>query len=167
MPTEEVFSLPDRNRADGVVTSSKPLSYAGTLIKNFRFRFEGGKITKIEAEQGQSVLEKLVETDEGATRLGEVALVPASSPISASGLLFYNTLFDENAASHLAIGKAYRHCLEGGTDMKDAEFEAAGGNNSLAHVDFMIGSAELSIDGITRDGGREPVMQNGEWAFDV
>lgn len=165
LPTEEVFTVPHRERVDGVVSSSKPLAYAGTMIDGFRLRFEGGRVVEVEAAEGQAALEKLVETDEGAARLGEVALVPHGSPISASGLLFYNTLYDENASSHLAVGRAYRICLAGGATMSDEEFTAAGGNDSLTHVDFMIGSELMDVDGVLGDGRREPVMRAGEWAF--
>jgi aminopeptidase len=165
VPTEEVFTLPHKDRADGVVSSTKPLSYGGVLIEDFRLTFAGGRVVKVAARRGEAVLKKLIETDEGSARLGEVALVPHSSPISQSGLLFYNTLFDENASNHVAIGRAYRFCLEGGPAMSEEEFAAAGGNDSLAHVDFMIGSAVMNVDGITRDGMIEPIMRAGEWAF--
>lgn len=164
MPTEEVFTMPHREQAEGVVTSSKPLSYAGVLIENFTLRFEQGRVVNFSAEKGEAALRKLVEMDEGSARLGEVALVPHSNPISQSGVLFYNTLFDENAASHVALGRAYRFCLEDGPHMSADEFSAAGGNNSLAHVDFMIGSAAMDIDGVRADGSVEPVMRAGEWA---
>lgn len=167
MPTEEVFSLPHRERVDGIVTASKPLSYAGTLIEDFSLRFEKGLVVEARAGKGQAALDKLLETDEGARRLGEVALVPHGSPISASGLLFLNTLYDENASSHLAVGRAYRICLEGGAEMPDEDFLAAGGNDSLAHVDFMIGSELMDVDGVQEDGTVEPVMRAGEWAFPV
>ena len=165
MPTEEVFTLPDRNRADGVIKSTSPLSYGGTLIDDFQVTFEKGRITKVSAQKGESVLQKLVDTDEGSHRLGEVALVTASSPIAQRGHLFYNTLYDENASCHIAIGRAYRFTLTGGTELTDEEFTAAGGNVSLNHVDFMIGSPTMDIDGIKQDGAREPVMREGEWAF--
>lgn len=165
LPTEEVFSAPHRTRVEGTVASSKPLSYSGQLIEDFSLTFKEGRVVEVKAAQGQDALERLLATDDGATRLGEVALVPHSSPISQSGLLFYNTLFDENAASHLALGRAYRFCAEGGTTMSDAEAEAAGLNDSLAHVDFMIGSAEMEIAGVRDDGAEEPVMHAGEWAF--
>jgi aminopeptidase len=167
MPTEEVFTMPHKDRVSGTVTASKPLNYSGTLIENFRLTFAEGRVVEIAAESGADSLRKLIATDAGAGRLGEVALVPHSSPISQSGLLFYNTLFDENAASHLALGRAYQSTLEGGTAMSDEEFSAAGGNNSLIHVDFMIGAAAMDIDGLTEDGAAEPVMRAGEWAFDV
>ena len=167
MPTEEVFTLPDRHRADGVVHSTFPLSYGGSLIEDFTVTFKDGKIVTVSAKKNEAILQKLVNTDEGSTRLGEVALVPVSSPIARRGHLFYNTLFDENASCHIAIGRAYRFTLTGGEELTDEEFNAAGGNTSLTHVDFMIGSPEMNIDGIKEDGGREPVMRAGEWAFDV
>jgi len=167
LPTEEVFTLPDRNRAEGVVSSSFPLSYGGTLIEDFQVTFENGRIVKVSAKKGEAALQKLVETDEGSHRLGEVALVPASSPIAQRKHLFYNTLFDENASCHIAIGRAYRFTLEGGEPMTDEQFMAHGGNTSLNHVDFMIGSPKMDIDGIRKDGAREPVMRGGEWAFKV
>ncbi len=167
MPTEEIFTLPHKDRASGVVTASKPLNYGGILIENFRLTFAEGRVVDIDAESGAATLRKLIETDAGAGRLGEVALVPHSSPIAQSGLLFYNTLFDENAASHIALGRAYQFTLAGGTAMSDEEFGQAGGNNSLVHVDFMIGSATMDIDGLTEHGAAEPVMRAGEWAFEV
>jgi len=167
MPTEEVFTLPDRHRADGTVAATFPLSYGGSLIEEFSVTFKDGRIVKVNAKNNEALLQKLVDTDEGSTRLGEVALVPASSPIAKRGHLFYNTLFDENASCHLAIGRAYRFTLTGGEELTDEEFIAAGGNVSLNHVDFMIGSTQMDIDGIKDDGTREPVMRNGEWAIDV
>ena len=167
MPTEEIFTLPDRQRADGVVHATFPLSYGGSLIEDFTVTFENGKIVKVSAKKNEDILQKLVDTDEGSTRLGEVALVPVSSPIARRGHLFYNTLFDENASCHIAIGRAYRFTLTGGEELTDEEFNAAGGNTSITHVDFMIGSPQMDIDGIREDGTREPVMRSGEWAFDV
>lgn len=167
MPTEEIFTLPDRNRADGTVSATFPLSYGGSLIEDFSVTFEKGRIVKVHAKKNEAVLQKLVDTDEGSKRLGEVALVPASSPIAQRGHLFYNTLFDENASCHIAIGRAYRFTLTGGEELTDEEFNAAGGNTSLNHVDFMIGSPQMDIDGIREDGTREPVMRQGEWAFDL
>jgi len=167
IPSEEVFTAPHREKADGFVTSSRPLNYLGILIEEFTITFEKGQVVKITAKKGEADLQKMTELDENASRLGEVALVPNSSPISQSGILFYNTLFDENAASHIALGNAYRTTIKEGADMTDEEFEAEGGNNSLLHTDFMIGSGEMDIDGITEDGTREPVMRSGEWAFDV
>jgi aminopeptidase len=164
LPTEEVFSLPHRERAEGWVAASMPLAYAGSLIEGIRLRFARGRVVEAKATRGESVLAKLLDTDEGARHLGEVALVPQSSPVAQSGLLFLNTLYDENAASHLAVGRAYRVCLADGAAMDDAAFAAAGGNNSLTHVDFMIGSRELDVDGLRADGGVEPLMRGGEWA---
>ena len=163
LPTEEVFSLPHKDRVDGTVTSTKPLCHAGSLIEGLSLRFEKGRVVEAKAKSNEAVLRQLVETDEGSARLGEVALVPHSSPISQSGLLFYNTLLDENASSHLAVGRAYRPCLEGGGKMTDEAFAAAGGNESLTHVDFMIGSEKMDVDGIKQDGTVEPVMREGEW----
>jgi aminopeptidase len=167
MPTEEIFTLPDRHRADGTITATFPLSYGGSLIEEFNVTFENGQITKVNAKKNEAILQKLVDTDEGSRRLGEVALVPASSPIAQRGHLFYNTLYDENASCHIAIGRAYRFTLIGGQELTDEEFISAGGNISLNHVDFMIGSPQMDIDGIKEDGTREPVMRQGEWAFDV
>jgi aminopeptidase len=164
IPTEEVFTMPHKDRVDGVVRSTKPLSYGGTLIDNFSIRFEGGRAVSVSAERGEEMLRQLVETDAGSARLGEIALVPHSSPVSQSGLLFYNTLFDENAASHVALGSAYKFTLRGGDEMDEATFEQAGGNMSTTHVDFMIGSGELDIDGVLENGAAEPVMRKGEWA---
>ena len=167
MPTEEIFTLPDRQRAEGTVHSTFPLSYGGSLIEDLSVTFENGRIVKVSAKKNEAILQKLVNTDEGSKRLGEVALVPASSPIAARGHLFYNTLFDENASSHIASGRAYRFTLTGGEELSDEEFKAAGGNISLNHVDFMIGSPQMDIDGIKEDGRLEPVMRQGEWAFGV
>ena len=167
MPTEEVFTLADRHRADGTVSATFPLSYGGNLIEDFSVSFENGQITKVSAKRNEAILQKLIDTDEGSRRLGEIALVPASSPIATRGHLFYNTLYDENASCHIAIGRAYRFTLAGGEELNDEEFNAAGGNVSLNHVDFMIGSPKMDIDGISEDGTREPVIRQGEWAFDV
>ncbi|KZE37855.1 peptidase M29 [Bhargavaea cecembensis] len=165
MPTEEVFTVPHKDRIDGYVSSTKPLSYGGNIIDNFKITFKDGRITEVEAEQGEDVLKHLIEADEGAKSLGEVALVPHSSPISTSGLLFYNTLFDENASNHLAIGSAYAFCIEGGKEMDSEELQKHGLNQSITHVDFMIGSEEMDIDGILEDGTAEPILRGGEWAF--
>ena len=164
---EEIFTLPHKDNTEGVVRASRPLSYGGTLIENFSLTFAGGRVVNVTADKGEAVLRKLIETDEGAGRLGEVALIPHSSPISQSGLLFYNTLFDENAASHIALGTAYKFSLRDGVAMSDEEFATIGGNQSIVHVDFMIGTSEMDIDGLTEDGSAEPVMRSGEWAFDV
>ncbi|MEM7345862.1 MAG: aminopeptidase, partial [Chloroflexota bacterium] len=163
VPTEEVFTLPHKDRVDGVVTSTRPLSYGGTLIENFTLTFEQGRVIKMTADKGETALQNLLNTDEGSARLGEVALVPNSSPISQSGLLFFNTLYDENAASHLALGQAYRFCMKDGGTLSDEEFAAAGGNQSITHVDFMMGSGEIDIDGVIVDGTTEPLMRGGEW----
>jgi len=167
LPTEEIFTLGHRERAAGVVRASRPLNLGGVLVEDFALTFKDGRVVEARAARGEEVLRRTLDADEGAARLGEVALVPTSSPIAASGLLFANTLYDENAASHLAVGRAYRFNLEGGTGMSEEEFGAAGGNFSTIHVDFMIGSAELEIDGLTTDGASEPVMRAGEWAFAV
>src|SRR6266550_8770940 len=164
IPTEEVFTTPHCRRVTGHVVSSKPLSYQGSLIDEIAVWFEDGRIVEAKASRGEEVLNKVLDTDEGARRLGEVALVPHSSPISYSGLLFFNTLFDENAASHFALGSAYRFTMAGTDAMSDEEFERAGGNRSATHVDFMIGSADLDVEGVLADGRRVPVFRKGEWA---
>ncbi len=163
MPTEEVFTTPHKERAEGTVTATKPLSHQGTMIEGIQVRFEKGRIVEARATRGQEVLQKLIDTDDGARRLGEVALVPHSSPIAASGMLFLNTLFDENAASHIALGQAYSSCLREGDKLTPAELAAKGANDSLIHVDWMIGSGALDIDGITATGAAEPLMRQGEW----
>ncbi|WP_258729146.1 aminopeptidase [Bacillus atrophaeus] len=165
MPTEEVFTLPQKDGVNGTVSSTKPLSYGGNIIDNFTLTFKNGRIVDIKAEKGEDILKELVETDEGSHYLGEVALVPHDSPISKSDILFYNTLFDENASNHLAIGSAYAFNIEGGKQMSREELVKEGLNESITHVDFMIGSKDMSIDGITADGKREPVFRNGNWAF--
>lgn len=167
IPTEEMFTMPHRDRVNGTVRATKPLSYIGNLIDDFSMTFEDGRVTDFTAGQGGEVLQDLLDTDEGARHLGEVALVPHSSPISQTGMLFFNTLYDENAASHIALGRAYAMTIENGTEMSEDEFVEAGGNTSQTHVDFMIGSEHIDIDGITVDGKREPVMRKGEWAFEV
>ena len=163
LPTEEVFTIAHKDRVDGTVRASKPLSYGSTLIDGFNVTFEHGRIVNMTAEKNADTFQRLLDTDEGARRLGEVALVPHSSPISQSGLLYYNTLFDENAASHVALGNAYKFTLKGGNEMTDAEFERAGGNRSGVHVDFMIGSGDLDVDGLLPNGSSEPLMRKGEW----
>ncbi|WP_176036472.1 aminopeptidase [Brucella tritici] len=164
IPTEEVFTTPHALRVEGYVTSTKPLSHQGTLIENIAVRFEGGRIVEAKASRGEEVLNKVLDTDEGARHLGEVALVPHSSPISQSGLLFYNTLFDENAASHIALGQCYSKCFIDGAKLTPEQIKAQGGNSSLIHIDWMIGSGQIDVDGINADGTREPVMRSGEWA---
>jgi aminopeptidase len=163
MPTEEVFTTPHKDRAEGTVTATKPLSYQGTMIEGIQVRFESGRIVEARATKGQEVLRKLIDTDEGARRLGEVALVPQSSPIAHSGLLFFNTLFDENAASHIALGQAYSSCLRDGDKLTPGQLAAKGANDSLIHVDWMIGSDKLDIDGMTASNTVEPLMRQGEW----
>nr|WP_263323189.1 aminopeptidase [Neobacillus sp. Marseille-Q6967] len=165
MPTEEVFTVPYRTGVNGTVASTKPLSYGGNIIDRFSITFEDGRIVDVKAEEGEEILKRLVDTDEGSHYLGEVALVPFNSPISQSNILFFNTLFDENASNHLAIGSAYAFCIEGGKKMSPEELKENGLNESITHVDFMIGSAEMDIDGITLDGKTEPVFRNGNWAF--
>lgn len=164
IPTEEVFTTPHKDRVSGYVRSTKPLSHNGTLIENIEVKFEAGRIVEAKATRGEEVLLKVLDTDEGARRIGEVALVPHSSPISKSGILFYNTLFDENAASHIALGQCYADCFVDGTKMSADEIAARGGNKSLIHIDWMIGSDQIDIDGIKPDGSTVPVMRKGEWA---
>lgn len=164
IPTEEVFTTPHAYRVEGTARSTKPLSHQGTLIEDIQVRFEGGRIVEAKASKGEEVLLKVLDTDEGASRLGEVALVPHSSPISASGLLFYNTLFDENAACHIALGQCYAKCFRDGDKITPEQVKAQGGNASLIHIDWMIGSGEIDIDGITQDGKSVPVFRKGEWA---
>ncbi|MEK5058298.1 aminopeptidase [Paenibacillus shunpengii] len=165
LPTEEVYSAPFRTGVNGTVSSTKPLSYSGNIIDNFTFTFENGRVTKVTAEKGEETLKGLVGMDEGSHYLGEVALVPHHSPISDSNILFYKTLFDENASCHLAIGSAYSACVEGGTELSPEELRERGLNTSAAHTDFMIGSGELDIIGITKDGKEEAVFKQGNWAF--
>ena len=163
IPTEEVFTIADRTRVFGAVRATKPLAYGGTMIEDFNLTFKDGRVVQLSAGRGEPALRQLVETDDGAGRLGEVALVPHGSPIAQSGLLFYNTLFDENAASHVALGTAYKFTLIGGEAMDDETFMRAGGNRSAVHVDFMIGSGDVDVDGITDTGTSEAVMRGGEW----
>ena len=164
MPTEEVFTAPDCRRIDGYVTSTKPLSYAGNILEDMKFTFKDGKVVEATAKKGQEVLEHLLETDAGAKSLGEVSLVPDPSPISQSGIIFFNTLFDENASDHLALGASYPFNVSGGTKMSDEELLDHGMNVSQTHVDFMVGSADMDIDGIKKDGTIVPVFRNGDWA---
>lgn len=164
IPTEEVFTTPHALKVEGHVSSTKPLSHQGTLIDNIQVRFEGGRIVEAKASKGEAVLNKVLDTDEGARRLGEVALVPHSSPISASGILFYNTLFDENASCHIALGQCYSKCFLNGASLSQDQIKAQGGNASLIHIDWMIGSGQVDIDGIRADGSKVPVMRQGEWA---
>lgn len=165
LPTEEVFTAPHKYNVNGTVSSTKPLNYGGTLIDQFQLTFKDGEVVDFKAEQGKDVLKHLLENDEGSRRLGEIALVPDESPISQSGLIFYNTLFDENASCHIALGKAYPTNLEGGAHMNEEELDQSGINDSMVHVDFMIGSNEMDIDGVKEDGTTEAVFRNGTWAF--
>lgn len=164
LPTEEIFTLPHKNRVDGIVRNTRPLHYAGMLIEDFSLTFKDGKVVDASAKSGEEQLLSMLDTDEGARRLGEVALVPNSSPVAQTGILFYNMLYDENAACHLALGNAYPTCLKGGTEMTDEEFAARGGNTSVNHEDFMVGSAEVDVDGITQTGAHEAIIRAGEWA---
>jgi aminopeptidase len=167
LPTEELYTLPHRNQVNGTVRATKPLSYLGSLIEDFELRFSEGKVVDFSAKKGEEVLASVLETGPNARYLGEVALVPHSSPISQQDLVFLNTLYDENASCHLALGNAYPVNLEGGIEMSEEDFIVAGGNQSLIHVDFMFGSGELDVDGILPDGSSEPVMRSGEWAFET
>lgn len=167
IPTEEVFTSPHKDKTSGIVSSTKPLSFQGKIIENFKLTFEDGKVVEYSAEKGEDALRSLLETDENARYLGEVALVPHQTPISQQGLVFLSTLYDENASNHLALGRSFRFCLEGGGEMSEQEFEDAGGNKSLIHVDFMFGSNEIDVDGELPDGTFEAVMRGGEWAFEV
>ena len=167
LPTEEVFTTPHKDRVEGRVTSTKPLSYQGTMIEEISVEFQAGQIVEARAVRGNQVLQRMIETDEGARRLGEVSLVPHSSPIASSGLLFLNTLFDENAACHIALGQAYSTCLKNGDVLTQEQLAARGANNSLIHVDWMIGSNRIDVDGISATGQSEPVMRAGEWSLDL
>ena len=165
MPTEEIFTSPDRRTAEGIVYATKPLSYQGQLIENFSVRFEKGRAVEVKAEKGQDVLEQIISMDEGCHYLGECALVPKESPIHQSGLLFYNTLFDENAACHLALGFGFDECVKGFENMTKEELYEIGVNDAGNHTDFMIGSDDLSIDGVDEHGNVHPIFRNGTWAF--
>ena len=165
IPSEEVFTTPHALKVDGYVKSTKPLSHQGTLIENIAVVFENGVITEAKASKGEEVFLKLIDTDDGARRLGEVALVPHSSPISQSNLLFYNTLFDENAACHIALGQCYSKCFKDGDTLSKDKVIKNGGNSSMIHVDWMIGSDTINIDGLDHDGGVTPVFRAGEWAL--
>ena len=165
IPSEEVFTTPMKGRAEGKVVATKPLSYQGKLIENFWMRFEDGRVVEVHAEKNQDVLEKMVAMDEGAARLGEVALIAYDSPINNTGILFYNTLFDENASCHLALGRGFNETLNGYENMTVEECKAAGINDSMIHVDFMIGSKDLSIEGVSRDGKRIQIFKDGNWAI--
>ncbi|SEC36071.1 aminopeptidase [Paenibacillus sp. GP183] len=165
VPTEEVFTSPKKDGTHGFVSSTKPLAYQGNLIENFTLKFENGRIVDYQAEKGYEGLQSMIEMDEGSHYLGEIALVPHHSPISSSNLIFFNTLFDENASNHLAVGMGFPTCIQNGTSMSKTELENAGINDSIIHVDFMIGSSHMEIDGETADGQLESIFRNGNWAF--
>lgn len=167
IPTEEIFTLPHREGVEGTVRATRPLSYQGSLIADFQLTFKDGKVVDYSAGKGEAVLGSLLESDESACRLGEVALVPHSSPISHQELIFQNTLYDENASDHIALGNAYRVSLTQGSEMTADEFQAAGGNESQIHVDFMFGSAEMDVDGTLPDGKSQALMRSGEWVLDI
>jgi aminopeptidase len=167
MPTEEVFTMPHKDQVDGFISATKPLSYGGALIEDFTLTFNAGRVIQAVAKRGEDRLRNLLDTDEGASRMGEVALVPHSSPISQSGILFYNILIDENAANHIALGRAYKFSMNKGESLSDDEFAAIGGNHSAIHIDFMVGSGAINVDGIQEDGTTESIMRNGEWSFDI
>ena len=163
IPSEEVFTTPHAARVSGEVCSTKPLSYQGTLIEDINVRFEDGKIVDAKSSKGQDVLLKVLDSDEGSRRLGEVALVPNSSPISQLGITFYNTLFDENAASHIALGQCYSKCFKSKKDLSKDEITQRGGNSSMIHIDWMIGSGKIDVDGVDKDGVVTPIFKQGEW----
>ena len=163
IPSEEVFTTPHAARVSGEVCSTKPLSYQGTLIEDINVRFEEGKIVDAKSSKGQDVLLKVLDSDEGSRRLGEVALVPNSSPISQLGITFYNTLFDENAASHIALGQCYSKCFKSKKDLSKDEITQRGGNSSMIHIDWMIGSGKIDVDGVDKDGVVTPIFKQGEW----
>ncbi len=166
IPTEEIFTIPHKDKTEGFVSATKPI-FQNTIIEDFKFTFSEGKIVEISAKKGGEILQEMINIDEGASKLGEVALVPNSSPISQMNLLFYNGLIDENASCHLAFGRGFRICIKNGEKMSDKEFLAIGGNHSKIHTDFMIGSGEMDVDGIIEDGTAEPIMQNGEWVSKI
>ena len=165
IPSEECFTTPMRGQAEGIVYSTKPLSYQGKLIRNFSIRFEGGRAVEAHAASGEAALKKMIAMDEGAAYLGECALVPYDSPISRSKTLFYNTLFDENASCHFALGRGFTNCVKGYENYSDEQLKAMGVNDSMIHVDFMIGTDDLNITGVTRSGERVPIFREGNWAF--
>ena len=167
MPSEEVFTLPDRKGVDGYVSSTKPFTMGDGFVEGLYLEFKEGKVTKVKAKTGEEFVKKTIEIDEGSCRLGELALVPHSSPISQAGVIFHNTLLDENASIHIALGRGIRECLSGADDMSTEEFVAAGGNHSTVHYDFMIGSSEIDVDGIDQDGKVHPLMRKGEWAYKI
>ena len=163
MPTEEIFCLPHKYGVNGTLASTKPLVYGGNVIDDFVLKFENGRIVDVKAKEGEETLKHLIETDEGSHYLGEIALVPYSSPISDTNTVFYNTLYDENASCHFAIGSAYSSCIEGGNDIAEEDFDKYGINDSITHVDFMVGSDDLDIVGITHDGEEVQIFKDGNW----
>ncbi len=165
LPTEEIFSTPHKYQVDGTLVSSMPLNHSGQLVEDFKFEFKNGKVVNYSAKTGKGVLDNIFNIDEGASFLGEVALVPHSSPISEMGVMFYSTLYDENASCHFALGRAYPDCVENGKSLSDTQMEARGVNNSMTHVDFMIGSKDLSIIGVEKDGSEVHIFKHGDWAF--
>lgn len=165
IPSEEIFTSPMRGKADGLLTATKPLSYQGSLIENFSIRFENGRAVEVHAEKNQAVLEKMISMDEGASYLGECALIATDSPINQSGILFWNTLYDENASCHFALGRGFDCCIREFTRYSKDELTAMGLNDSMIHVDFMIGCDSLDIDGITENGEKIPVFRKGRWCF--
>jgi aminopeptidase len=167
LPTEEVFTINHRDQVNGYVKSTRPLNYSGMHINEFSLTFKDGVVQDVSAETGEDLLKKLLSFDKNANRLGEIALVSHQTPISKSGIIFKEIMYDENASSHLALGNAYRFNIEGGRELSDEEFEKAGGNNSNIHADFMIGSGEMDVDGVFADGNVEPIMRAGEWAIEV
>jgi len=167
IPTEEIFTMPDKDKVEGVVKTSKPVLIQGQIIEDCIFKFSKGRIIEANARIGDNLIGTIINIDEGARRLGEIALVPHSSPISQTGLLFYNLLIDENASNHIALGQAYRDSLKNGNALSDEEFFTAGGNNSSIHLDLMVGSGEMNVDGVLEDETTEPIMRNGEWVFEV
>jgi len=167
MPSEEVFTVPDRMGVDGYVSSTKPFTMGDGFVDGLYIEFKEGKVTKVKANIGEEFVKKTIEIDEGSCRLGELALVPNSSPISQAGVIFHNILLDENASIHIALGRGIRECLDGADEMKTDEFVKAGGNHSTVHYDFMIGSTEMDVDGYDQDGKTHPLMRKGEWAFEM
>ena len=165
IPTEEIFCMPDNTRINGIVYASKPLLFAGERIENFHLTFKDGRVVNYDAEKGKDTLQKLIETDEGSSSLGEVALVPFDSPVSHTGILFCNTLYDENAACHLALGASYPENIQGGDDMGDEERKKCHSNDSAVHEDFMFGTRQLKADGITKDGKEIPIFRNGNFVW--
>lgn len=167
IPTEEVFTLPHKDKTEGIVKATKPLYYSGSLVEDYQLTFSEGKIVEAVAKKGQEHLRTLIAVDEGASYLGEIALVPHSSPISQSGLLFYNILIDENASNHIALGRGYKFSLKDGESLSDEDFVKLGGNHSLIHIDCMFGSGYMNVDGILSDGSIESIMRDGEWTFET